>query len=239
MGLFDQWKNPFEELGTQIQKGLDEAWDTVEGYSQSVNPGLGHVVKTVGNAGKAVQNFDAKKHVDKVWRDIEDGASDTNPELGEAVKHVGNVGKTAQNFLDSTVVQILAGGTASVVAHRVPTTLGYLSARQKPDKPVRREDLRTGDHLWFDCFAFSHHGVYIGSGRVIHYGKSEVRDDPSICCVTLEKFAEGNVLYRKDSLATHSSGAIVARAKSRLSEDKYDLVFNNCEHFVAWCRSGD
>lgn len=28
------------------------------------------------------------------------------------------------------------------------------------------------------------------------------------------------------------------RALSRLGEEKYHLITNNCEHFVRWCRSG-
>jgi hypothetical protein len=28
------------------------------------------------------------------------------------------------------------------------------------------------------------------------------------------------------------------RARSRLGEDKYNLIFNNCEHFAVWCKTG-
>lgn len=239
MGLFDDWKNPFEDMGVKIQRGLDEAWNSAELVSQVVNPRLGSVVKSVGDAGKAIQCFDAKKQGDKLWRDLEDTAYDANPNLGEAVKSIGNVGKTAQNFLDSPVGQALIGGVAGVAVSKVPGNLGYLSPRQKPGKPLPYQALNTGDHLWVDCGAFSHHGIYIGDGRVIHYGKSELRDDPSICCVTLDKFAEGKPIHRKDSLKTHSDAAIVVRAKSRLREDQYNLIFNNCDHFASWCRSGD
>jgi len=30
----------------------------------------------------------------------------------------------------------------------------------------------------------------------------------------------------------------VERAYSRLGEDDYHILFNNCEHFVSWCISG-
>lgn len=30
----------------------------------------------------------------------------------------------------------------------------------------------------------------------------------------------------------------VARAKSRLGEDKYNMLFNNCEHYAIWCKTG-
>ena len=39
--------------------------------------------------------------------------------------------------------------------------------------------------------------------------------------------------------AEHGPAArALARAESRLGEGEYDLVFNNCEHFANWCRTG-
>jgi len=32
---------------------------------------------------------------------------------------------------------------------------------------------------------------------------------------------------------------VVERAMSRIGEEEYDLVFNNCEHFARWCKTGD
>ena len=31
---------------------------------------------------------------------------------------------------------------------------------------------------------------------------------------------------------------VIERAKSRLGESDYNLVFNNCEHFATWCKTG-
>jgi hypothetical protein len=36
----------------------------------------------------------------------------------------------------------------------------------------------------------------------------------------------------------YSGKETVERARSRLGEDKYNLVFNNCEHFAVWCKTG-
>lgn len=30
----------------------------------------------------------------------------------------------------------------------------------------------------------------------------------------------------------------IERAKSKLGEDEYSLIFNNCEHFAIWCKTG-
>ncbi len=35
-----------------------------------------------------------------------------------------------------------------------------------------------------------------------------------------------------------SPDAVVARARSRLGESRFDLATNNCEHFAAWCKTG-
>lgn len=35
-----------------------------------------------------------------------------------------------------------------------------------------------------------------------------------------------------------SPDAVIQRAESRLGEFAFDLVFNNCEHFASWCKTG-
>ena len=35
-----------------------------------------------------------------------------------------------------------------------------------------------------------------------------------------------------------SIDAVIMRAESRLGESRFDLMSNNCEHFVAWCKTG-
>jgi hypothetical protein len=36
----------------------------------------------------------------------------------------------------------------------------------------------------------------------------------------------------------YSPSETVQRAKSRIGENKYSLIFNNCEHFAIWCKTG-
>ena len=36
----------------------------------------------------------------------------------------------------------------------------------------------------------------------------------------------------------YSEQEIVKRAKSKLGEQGYNILFQNCEHFVTWCRYG-
>jgi Lecithin retinol acyltransferase len=83
---------------------------------------------------------------------------------------------------------------------------------------------------------YEHHGIDCGDGSVIHYRKpSEIIEQTSI-----ETFARGNPVYiRKYEAGFHFiADVVVSRAQSRLGEQKYNLLFNNCEHFATWCKTG-
>ena len=91
-------------------------------------------------------------------------------------------------------------------------------------------------NLWNVDGLYRHHGIDCGDGTVIHYRKpSETIEQTSI-----ETFARGNPVY----VAEYGDGfgyipdVVVERAKSRLGERKYNLLFNNCEHFASWCKTG-
>jgi hypothetical protein len=36
----------------------------------------------------------------------------------------------------------------------------------------------------------------------------------------------------------HSSDAVIERAKNRIGEKNFHVLFNNCEHFASWCVTG-
>jgi hypothetical protein len=83
---------------------------------------------------------------------------------------------------------------------------------------------------------YKHYGIDCGDGTVIHYRKpSEVIEQTD-----LATFSRGNPVY----IAEYSEGfgyipdVVVERAKSRLREQEYNLLSNNCEHFASWCKTG-
>jgi len=43
------------------------------------------------------------------------------------------------------------------------------------------------------------------------------------------------VIYNK----SFSTDTVVRRALFRVGEKRYNLIFNNCEHFVSWCKTGN
>jgi hypothetical protein len=84
--------------------------------------------------------------------------------------------------------------------------------------------------------AYQHHGIDCGDGSVIHYRKpSEIVE-----CTPFKIFSKGNPVYVKEYTTEFSfvPDIVVRRAQSRLGENQYNLLFNNCEHFATWCKTG-
>lgn len=82
---------------------------------------------------------------------------------------------------------------------------------------------------------FLHHGIDLGDGSVAHYleGRQILRS-PS------EEFSRGEPITTVDypEGACSPVGLTLRRAMSRLGEQRYNLLFNNCEHFAHWCKTG-
>lgn len=95
-------------------------------------------------------------------------------------------------------------------------------------------------HLIVPWLGFTHHGVYVGAGRVVHYGALmyDIIRKP-VEEVSFETFAEGRpVFVIEHPEVCFDAAEIVSRARSRLGEKRYRLLTNNCEHFVEWCLHG-
>mgnify|MGYP006326285161 CR=1 FL=1 len=59
---------------------------------------------------------------------------------------------------------------------------------------------------------------------------------------SLKAFSGGEKILKKnwlESPASYSPTEIIERARLRLGENRYNVIFNNCEHFVRWCRCGE
>jgi len=82
---------------------------------------------------------------------------------------------------------------------------------------------------------FNHHGIDLGDGTVAHYLEGrEILRSP------LEEFSRGQpvtpVSYPDGDCSP--AGVTLRRAMGRLGEQRYNLLFNNCEHFAHWCKTG-
>jgi len=55
---------------------------------------------------------------------------------------------------------------------------------------------------------------------------------------SLAEFSRGRRIRVRSHDGGYSIETVVARARSRLGEDGYRLLSNNCEHFCEWCVHG-
>lgn len=97
-----------------------------------------------------------------------------------------------------------------------------------------------GDHLRVFRGFYWHHGIDCGDGTVIHYTgtptdikNAAVKHDPIAIFSNGKRPEVVAYTYAFDAETT------ITRARSRLGEKKYNLAFNNCEHFARWCRTGE
>ncbi|WP_448645106.1 lecithin retinol acyltransferase family protein [Pseudomonas mediterranea] len=100
--------------------------------------------------------------------------------------------------------------------------------------------LPIGAHLISLRRFYLHHGIYLGGADVAHYSgfSGSLRAGP-IEVTDLEHFANGKPVWMLQEPCKYSSEEIADRARSRLGEAQYRLLFNNCEHFCSWCVSGN
>lgn len=93
-----------------------------------------------------------------------------------------------------------------------------------------------GDHIYINCGAYTHHGIDCGDGTAIHYIGETLQG--VISRTSIDSFTSEKQLFVRQYDIHDLSDIVIKRAESRLGEDKYDLIFNNCEHFAAWCKTG-
>lgn len=151
----------------------------------------------------------------KIRGDIEDFIDDISPELGKVVRRTNNFKDTLDNAQDSA-----DKGGARIIAEILDI-----------DEP----NFDLADHLYIQKLGYTHHGLYIGNNRVIHYIDGEIQE------TSLDSFADGSKVFVKqeyESPINYSTREVISRAKRRIGESKYNLGTNNCENFVRWCRAG-
>jgi hypothetical protein len=105
---------------------------------------------------------------------------------------------------------------------------------------MRNVDFPLGAHIVTPRRWYTHHGIYVGAGQVVHYeGLSSSLRRGRVAKVSLAEFAQGQPVRMHDEANVAYCGIeVVARAFSRLGEDAYDVLRNNCEHFCSWCLIG-
>jgi hypothetical protein len=103
-----------------------------------------------------------------------------------------------------------------------------------------RLDAPIGSHVVTPRRGYLHHGIYVGDGKVVHYaGLCYGLHSGPVEEVALTRFADGRPVWiRSDVAPIFDPQETVRRARSRVGEDRYRLLTNNCEHFCEWCLRG-
>jgi len=111
-------------------------------------------------------------------------------------------------------------------------------------RSMKYSTFNPGDIIVADSFLYKHYGIYAGNGRIINYS-SEYGDfgrDIEVREVSFEQFAKGRkcevIRFADNKTKVFLPKETVKRARSRIGEKRYHLLFNNCEHFALWCKTG-
>jgi hypothetical protein len=111
-------------------------------------------------------------------------------------------------------------------------TKSHLDAEREP--PL-------GSHVVTARRGYLHHGIYVGGGRVVHYAglANGLRRGP-VEEISLGCFTRGKPAWVRINVPSNfDTREIIRRARSRVGEDRYRLLTNNCEHFCEWCLRGE
>ena len=147
---------------------------------------------------------------------------DTERTVKRFCQPLGTVVEKYNNILDSAGNISEATNPIRILEHK------------QTDKSVdeAKKEFSKGDHIAVLRSGYSHHGIYDGNGGVIEYNDSIVR------YTSLHDFACGSNVYKINERAAYSENEIVSRAYSRIDEQDYNVIYNNCENFATWCRCG-
>ena len=105
---------------------------------------------------------------------------------------------------------------------------------------------QSGDMVRVKSGYIYHYGVFVSECEIIQFGLAPTARigikecDVTVCSSDLEAFLHGGVLEKavfeeKDVQKPLPSDVIVQKARSRLGEKGYHILYNNCEHFAYEC----
>lgn len=100
--------------------------------------------------------------------------------------------------------------------------------------------MAVGDHIYVDRGAYTHHGIDMGDGWVIHFASSDgTKTGALIQWTTIEDFTGDAEMSVRAYGVRFDAAQAAERARSMLGQSGYDLFANNCEHFATWCVTGE
>lgn len=95
---------------------------------------------------------------------------------------------------------------------------------------------KRGDHLRVWRGSYWHHGIYVGHGWIVEFGRGILGGD--VRFVDHATFADGAVM----ELVRHSDARhpedIALTAEFHVGHAGFNVLSANCEHFATWCATG-
>lgn len=101
-----------------------------------------------------------------------------------------------------------------------------------------------GDIIRTKVSFYHHYGIFVSEDRIIQFGLPDDPQRPSeqvkVLTTDIDTFLQGGELeVAKRTTRMRSPKQIVAAAEARIGEGGYDILHNNCEHFVNECAFGE
>ena len=85
-----------------------------------------------------------------------------------------------------------------------------------------------------------HHGIYLGDNSVIHFtGENAEKSEASIKKTSLEIFCRGSEPEVVEYARSKPAKEVIKTAESLIGNKDYNLIWNNCEHFARYCKTGE
>ena len=107
---------------------------------------------------------------------------------------------------------------------------------------------KSGDIIRTKVTFYHHYGIFINESRIIQFGLPDnvytTAEEIKVLATDIYTFLQGGELEvgkptRQELKNMRSPEEIVKLAESRLGQGGYDILHNNCEHFVNECAFGE
>ena len=85
---------------------------------------------------------------------------------------------------------------------------------------------------------YAHHGIDMGDGTVIHFVEKKMGTRAQIKRTSIDDFLKGGKLLTVRHKKALDPDETIRLAKTEMGKGDYHLVWNNCEHFATYCKTG-
>lgn len=104
-------------------------------------------------------------------------------------------------------------------------------------------EIKPGDAVRVNMGIYYHYGICTAEDRIVQFGYPQINPNPDeveVCATDIKtflsgKFAEVLVLNKKEIKQANNVKTIIEKAENSIGEKGYNILHNNCEHFVNRC----